>query len=137
MAVKRKLGKPPREAFSNANGWIWRPAGIGEEQKKGDGEMELIAAPYHLNDKAKNIQPILSVEKTKIINIQLQPGETVPEHAVDADVAIIARSGKVNFTVEGKTVEVSPQQVLYMAPLEKHSLAAVEASDLMVVQTKR
>ena|SRR5690606_14170288 len=112
-------------------------AGIVKEQKKGDGEMELIATPYHLNDKTKKIQPVLNVEKMKIINIQLQTGETIPEHAVDADVAIIAKSWRVSFTVEGETVEVSPQNVLYMAPLEKHSLTAVEASDLMVIQTKR
>lgn len=99
--------------------------------------MELIATPYRLNEKAKTIQPVLNIEKTKIINIQLQQGETVAEHAVDADVTIIAKSGKVEFTVGGQSVEVSPQQLLYRAPLEQHSLKAIEASDLMVIQTKR
>jgi quercetin dioxygenase-like cupin family protein len=105
--------------------------------KKGVEIMELIATPYHLNSKPKHIKPVLNVEKVKILNIQLQPGETVPEHAVDADVTIIAKSGKVNFQVEGESVEVSPQQLLYMAPLEKHSLTALEASDLMVIQIRR
>ena len=99
--------------------------------------MELFATPYHLSDKPKHIKPVLNIEKMKIVNIQLQEGETVPEHAVDMDVTIIAKSGRVNFLVEGETVEVSPEQVLYMAPLEKHSLTAIEASDLMVIQTKR
>ncbi|MGK7376792.1 hypothetical protein ACSFXN_03050 [Planococcus sp. 1R117A] len=99
--------------------------------------MELMNTPYYIKDKAKHIQQVLNFEKTKIINIQLQQGETIPEHEVDADVAIIVKSGKVNFTVEGQPAEVSTERILYMAPHEKHSLTAIEASDLIVMQIKR
>ncbi|MDN7245064.1 hypothetical protein [Planococcus shenhongbingii] len=99
--------------------------------------MELMKTSFYLNDKAKHIQQVLNFEKTKIINIQLRQGETIPEHEVDADVVIIVKSGKVKFVIEGQPAEVSTERILYMVPHEKHSLTAIEASDLIVMQIKR
>lgn len=99
--------------------------------------MELFETPYQLNEKNKHIQKVAGIGKTNIVNIQLQRGETVPEHDADADVVIIVRSGKVSFIVEGKTVEATAQNILHMNPLEKHSLEAVEDADLIVMQIKQ
>lgn len=96
--------------------------------------MELIETPNLLNEKNKHIQKALSFGKTKIVNMQLQTGEKIAEHDSIADVIIIVRSGKVSFNVEGQTVEVSPDNILHMVPEEKHSLTAIEPSDLLVLQ---
>lgn len=99
--------------------------------------MELYKTPLKLNEKSKHVQKAGTFEKTNIVNIQLQPGEIIAEHAVDADVMIIVRSGEVTFTVEGEAVQVTSETVLHMEPLEKHSLEARQASDIMVIQVKR
>lgn len=99
--------------------------------------MELINTPYYLNEEHKHISKVLNFEKVNVVNMQLQLGETVAEHDVDADVLIIVKTGKVAFTVEGEEVEVSPQNVLHMNPGERHSLRAMEVSDFLVLQIKR
>lgn len=96
--------------------------------------MELIETPNALGEKNKHIQKALSFGKTKVVNMQLQAGEKIAEHDSAADVIIIVRSGKVSFDVEGQTVEVSPDNILHMDPKEKHSLTAIEPSDLLVLQ---
>ena len=99
--------------------------------------MELIETPYYLNDKHKHIEKVLSFNNTNVVNMQLQIGQTLAEHEVDADVLIIVKRGKVIFTVNGRDVEVSQHNMLHMAPGEKHSLRAEEVSDFMVLQIKR
>lgn len=99
--------------------------------------MEMIETPYYLNDKHKHIEKVLSFNNTNVVNMQLQIGQTVAEHEVDADVLIIVKRGKVIFTVDGRDVEVSQHNMLHMAPGEKHSLRAEEVSDFMVLQIKR
>jgi quercetin dioxygenase-like cupin family protein len=99
--------------------------------------MELINTPYYLNEEHKHTSKVLNFEKVNIVNMQLQLGETVAEHDVDADVLIIVKTGKVAFMVAGEEVEVSPQNVLHMNPGERHSLRAMEVSDFLVLQIKR
>lgn len=96
--------------------------------------MELIKTPNLLDEKNKHVQKVVSFEKTKVVNMQLQVGENIPEHDSAADVLIIVRSGKLSFEVEGRIVEVTPENVLHLNPKEKHSLTALEASDLLVLQ---
>lgn len=98
--------------------------------------MELFEMPYQLDQKKKHIHKVTNFEKTNIFNMQLAAGEGVPEHDADADVIIIVKSGKLEFTVEGEVAEVSPGVMLRMLPKEKHSLKAIEDSDLMVLQIK-
>lgn len=96
--------------------------------------MELIETPNVLGEKNKHVQKALSFGKTQVINMQLQRGEEIAEHDSMADVIIIVRSGKVSFVVEGQTVEALPENILHLSPKEKHSLRAIEASDLLVLQ---
>ncbi|AQU80576.1 MULTISPECIES: hypothetical protein [Planococcus] len=96
--------------------------------------MELIGTPNLLTQKDKHIQKVVSFEKTKVVNIQLQVGESISEHDSAADVLVIVRSGKVSFNVENETIVVTPENILHMSPKEKHSLLAIEPSDLLVLQ---
>jgi quercetin dioxygenase-like cupin family protein len=70
------------------------------------------------------------------VNIQLQKDEIILEHHADADVIIIVKKGKVTFKVEGETVQLTAENMLHMKPMEKHSLKADVASDIIVMQIK-
>lgn len=98
--------------------------------------MELFNMPYQLDHKKKHVEKVTNFEKTNIVNMQLAAGQEIAEHDADADVLIIVKSGRLEFTVEGEVVEISPGVMMRMVPKERHSLKAVEDADLLVIQIK-
>lgn len=98
--------------------------------------MKLFDTKNQLAEKQKHVEKVASVENTTIMNIQLRTGEEIAEHDANKEVFIIVRSGKVRFTVNGEPVEVTPGNMLHMEPLERHSLHALEDTDILVVQVK-
>ena len=99
--------------------------------------MKLINTKSQLSEKQKHVEKVADVDNAAIMNIQLRAGEEVAEHDANKEVFIVVRKGKVRFTVEGELVDVTPENLLYMAPLERHSLHAVEDSDILVIQVKK
>ncbi|MEZ0481734.1 AraC family ligand binding domain-containing protein [Planococcus sp. SSTMD024] len=98
--------------------------------------METKETPNVLEEKAKKSAAVLQTTNAKVINIQLRKGEAIPEHNVDAEVVIVVRKGRVQFTSQGETAEATPKNVLHLAPMEHHRLLAEEDSDLLVFQIK-
>ncbi|MEK3979294.1 AraC family ligand binding domain-containing protein [Psychrobacillus sp. FSL K6-2836] len=95
--------------------------------------MNLVDTPYVLEEKEKQITNVLK-EDFDMLNIQLRAGEEVKEHHANANVLIVVRRGKVQFTVEGTEHVVTTENILHMKPLEKHSLKALEDSDIVVTK---
>lgn len=98
--------------------------------------METKETPNVLEEKAKKSAAVLQTANAKVMNIQLRKGEAIPEHHADAEVVIVVRKGRVQFTSEGKTVEATPENLLHLDPMENHQLLATENSDLLVFQIK-
>lgn len=98
--------------------------------------MKLFETKYQLNDKAKHLAKVATVDNATFTNIQLQAGEEIAEHDSKNEAFIIVRKGKIQFTVEGEPLIVTPESLLHMAPLEKHSLRALEDTDLVLIQVK-
>ncbi|PID24425.1 cupin domain-containing protein [Sporosarcina sp. P7] len=98
--------------------------------------MNVIDTKKQLTEKKKHIEKVADVDNAILMNIQLRAGEEVAEHDANKEVFIIVRKGKVRFTVEGEPIDVTPDNVLHMVPLERHSLHAVEDSDVLVIQVK-
>lgn len=99
--------------------------------------MKLIETKYQLGEKAKQAGKVAGVGNAEVLNIQLRKGEEIAEHDADREVFIIVRSGKVRFTVEGEPVEVTSENILHMSPLEKHSLYALDDSDIVVMKISK
>lgn len=96
--------------------------------------LKLIETLRKLDSKAKSVEQVCAIPNANVLNIQLRAGEEVSEHDSDREVLIIVRKGKVRFTVEGTPVMVSEENILHMAPNEKHSLFAETDSDICVLQ---
>lgn len=96
--------------------------------------MEILQTPDVLSEKAKKSAPVLQLDNAKVMNIQLRKGESIPEHHAKAEVVIVVRRGRVEFTVQGEKAVASPENVLHLSPLENHQLTAQEDSDLLVFQ---
>lgn len=96
--------------------------------------MNLVETPYVLDDTEKKITNVLKAEDFDLMNIQLRAGEKVKEHHANANVLIVVRKGKVQFTVDGAEHTVTTGNILHMKPLEKHALKALEDSDIVVTK---
>ncbi|PIC64287.1 hypothetical protein CSV79_07400 [Sporosarcina sp. P13] len=99
--------------------------------------MKLIDTKNQLSEKEKHMAKVANVDNATLTNIQLQAGQEIAEHDSKNEAFIIVRKGKVRFMVEGEPVEVTPDNILHMAPLEKHNLYAIEDTDLVLVQVKQ
>lgn len=98
--------------------------------------MEAKRTPNILEEQAKKSALVMQLANAKIMNIQLRKGEQIPQHNADAEVVIVVRRGRVEFTVEGETVHATSENILHLSPMENHHLMAVEDSDLLVFQIK-
>lgn len=96
--------------------------------------MKVIDTPNYLAEKNKHVEKCIQFNETNVLNIQLKANEFIPEHDFNGNVLVIVRKGKVLFDVEGKQVELTNENVLHIAPLEKHGLKALEDSDILVVK---
>lgn len=96
--------------------------------------MKVISTENQLLEKSKHVGKLLSLGNADIMNIQLKAGEGIPEHDSKREVIIVVRKGVVTFTVEGKDLKLQENDCLHMEPFEKHSLTAIEDTDILVFQ---
>jgi quercetin dioxygenase-like cupin family protein len=95
--------------------------------------MQLIESNHNFSSK-KHAERLLQREQYDVINIYMQAGEEITEHHAKEETLIIVRAGKVKFDVEGKKIILTDKKMLQMEPYEKHSLKAVEESDLLLLK---
>src|SRR5690625_5230163 len=98
--------------------------------------MKVIDTLHELNGRTKHAERKLASDKYDIIQIQMEENEEITEHHAREETLIIIRDGKVEFDVEGKKVVLSNENLLQMDPYEKHSLKAVEKTDLILLKIK-
>lgn len=98
--------------------------------------MQLVHVENLLAEKPKVLEKILTGSNCDVMNIQLQKGETVPEHNAPNEVIVVCRKGVVKFPVEGKENTLKENSVILLAPKEKHSLEALEDAELVVIKLK-
>lgn len=98
--------------------------------------MKLLETIVREESHPKQIDKLLGRPNLDVMNIQLKAGEEIPTHHAPCDVLVIVRKGRVSFTVEEETMELTNGVVLSMEPYENHSLQAIEDADLIVVKMK-
>ncbi|MDI2587379.1 hypothetical protein OR571_09760 [Psychrobacillus sp. NEAU-3TGS] len=98
----------------------------------GGVRMNIIETPYLLEEKEKHMSNVIQFENHQVLNIHLRKGEEIKEHDEKEEVLIVARKGKVLFTVKGVEQLVTTGHILHMNPLERHALKAVEDADVIV-----
>ncbi|HLR43080.1 MAG TPA: hypothetical protein VK067_07575 [Pseudogracilibacillus sp.] len=98
--------------------------------------MKMIDTLQELNGRAKHAERKIAEDKYDVIQIQMEEDEEVTEHHAREETLIIVRNGKVEFDVEGKKVILTNENLLQMDPYEKHSLKAIEKTDLILLKIK-
>ena len=98
--------------------------------------MQLIEGIDNLVKKTKHAERVLSQPKYDVVQIHMKKDEEISTHHAKEETLIIVRTGKVRFIVGEETVILANEQMLQMDPYEKHSLEAIEETDLILLKIK-
>ncbi len=98
--------------------------------------MKLIDTLRNLGERSKHAERMLSEPNYDVIQIQMKRNEELTTHHAEEETLIIVRTGKVEFILEEQLVVLTNEQIFQMAPMEKHSLKALEATDLILIKFK-
>ncbi len=75
---------------------------------------------------------LVKTRALEVIRLVLPAGKEIPTHKAPNEITVQCLEGRVVFTAEGKTQELTAGQLLYLASAEPHALKAVEDSSLLV-----
>jgi quercetin dioxygenase-like cupin family protein len=68
----------------------------------------------------------------EILRLVVPVGKEIPTHQAPGEISVQCLEGKVAFTAEGKTQELSAGQLLYLSAGKPHSLKGLADSSLLV-----
>jgi len=88
------------------------------------------------NARGVTSRQLLNHDYTTIMNIILQPGDSVPEHAVPVDVFFYVVSGKGNIKIGDEEAVVSATDIIVCPPNTKMSLVADQGVEFAVLNVK-
>ncbi|OEH92334.1 hypothetical protein [Bacillus solimangrovi] len=96
--------------------------------------MKLVTTINTLQDKEKQLDKVLEFNNNKVMHLQLKKGASIPEHNAPFNVLVVVRKGKLLFDVSGTKSELTNENFIHLTPLEKHSLEAMEDTDVLVIK---
>lgn len=98
--------------------------------------MEYVDIWADVEEKDRYANRVMKRDKFDVVHIHLKKDEEMGSHHAKEETLIIVRNGRVEFTVEEKTVELSKDGILQMDPYEEHDLKAIEDTDLFLLKFK-
>lgn len=104
---------------------------------KGVSFMRVVTSTHDIGHNKKFAKRLLHEEKFDLIHMHLKQGEQLSEHHAKEEVLVIIRMGKVEFNFEGKKVTLTNEDILHMECNEKHSVFAIEETDLILLKVKQ
>lgn len=75
---------------------------------------------------------LVKTKAIEVIRLVLPAGKEIPTHKAPKEVTVQCLEGRVAFTAEGKTQELTAGQLLYLAAGEPHAVRGIEDSSLLV-----
>ena len=83
--------------------------------------------------RAFGFEQIADCGSMRVVGLQLEPGQSVPEHRNAIPVALIVTGGSLHFDDGVKSGELKPGQMLLINPGEKHTYRADVATSAYLV----
>lgn len=75
---------------------------------------------------------LVKTSTLEVIRLIVPAGKEIPTHKAKGEITVQCLEGRLAFTAEGKTQELTSGQLLYLAAGEPHSLKGIEDSSLLV-----
>jgi len=98
--------------------------------------MEYVDIWHDLGEKSRYANRVMKKDKFDVVHIHLKKDEEIGSHHAEEETLIIVRNGRIQFTVEGKVVELTKEGILQMDPYEEHDMKALEKTDLFLLKFK-
>ena len=115
------------------------PAAEGREHGRRAGTDEGTAS--HHTDVIGRVEPtekrpgasvIHEDETTKIVALEFDEGQELPDHAAFHPVLIQILRGRVDFGLPDRTIRLQPGEILHLTPKLRHRVKALEPTTLTV-----
>jgi quercetin dioxygenase-like cupin family protein len=75
---------------------------------------------------------VVKSDDLELIRLVLPAGKEIPMHQAHGEITVQCLEGRISFTAESKTQELTPGQLLYLVAGEPHALTAIEDSSVVV-----
>jgi quercetin dioxygenase-like cupin family protein len=82
-------------------------------------------------------ETLVETDDLKVVRMVLRAGDQVATHTAPGDVTVHCLEGKLAFSAEGKTQELSAGRLLFLKAGVPHSMEAVEASSVLLTIIRR
>jgi quercetin dioxygenase-like cupin family protein len=75
---------------------------------------------------------LVKTEELELIRLVIPAGKEIPSHKAPGEITVQCLEGRVAFTANGTTQELTSGQLLYLAAGELHAVKGIENSSLLV-----
>jgi quercetin dioxygenase-like cupin family protein len=99
------------------------------EHAKSGETIRLLLGPALGNSKTTTLVKTADLEVLRLI---LPAGKEIPTHQAPGEITIHCLEGRVELTAEGKTHELAPGQMVYLAAGAPHAVKGIQNSSLLV-----
>lgn len=93
---------------------------------------EVIQLPLGVDLSNAKTTTLVKTLDLELVRLVLAAGKEIPQHKAPGEITVQCLEGRVDWTADGKTLELTPGQLLYLSAGELHAVRSVEASSLLV-----
>jgi quercetin dioxygenase-like cupin family protein len=94
---------------------------------------EIIQLPLGADLSGSKTTTLIKTADLELIRLVLRVGKEIPTHKAPGEITVQCLEGRVAFTAQGKTQDLTSGQLLFLVAGEPHALKAVEDSSLLVM----
>ena len=93
---------------------------------------EVIQLPLGTGLCSSKTMTLAKTADLELIRLVLPAGKEIPTHKAPGQIIVQCLEGRVAFTAEGKTEELTAGQLLYLSAGEPHAVKGIDDSSLLV-----
>ena len=93
---------------------------------------EVVQLPLGSALRSSKTTTLVKTADLELIRLVVPAGKDIPLHKAPGEITVQCLEGRVAFTVDEKTQELSPGRLLYLSAGEPHALQGIEDSSLLV-----
>ena len=93
---------------------------------------EVISLPLRTVLGSSTTTTLVKTNDLELIRLVLPAGKEIPMHHARGEITVQCLEGRITFTAQNRTQELTPGQLLYLVGGEPHALKAIEHSSVLV-----
>lgn len=75
---------------------------------------------------------LLKTESFEVVRLVMTAGKEIAEHKAPGEITVQCLEGRISFTTEGRTEELSAGQMLYLAAGTPHSVRCIQDTSILL-----